>query len=391
MHLMLRRLLPLPLLFACTTSTPPGWGDPAFEEEAHEAVEGYVHLVIKSYAATVEAAEALDVAVDAFLAAPSDATLEAARQAWLTARDIYGQTEVYRFYGGPIDAEPDGLEGRINSWPMDEAYVDYVDGMPNVGVINNPTDYPDITRELLIDLNGAGGEDDISTGWHAIEFLLWGQDLRDDGAGQRPFTDYVDGEGGTAANQRRRADYLAIVTDLLVEDLKAVAAAWDEGAAYHEEFEHDLGPHKALENVLLGMGSLAGAELSGERMGVAYDTREQEDEHSCFSDNTHNDLRTNALGLQNAYLSRWGGAEETSVSTLVAALDPALDQAMRERLQAAVDAIDAIPPPFDSAIKAPDGSPERQSVADAIAALKELTATIVEVATLLDISLNLEE
>lgn len=388
---MLRRLLllPLPLLFACTTSTSPGWGDPAFEEEAHEAVEGYVHLVIKSYAATIEAAEAMDVAVDAFLAAPSDATLEAARQAWLTARDIYGQTEVYRFYGGPIDAEPDGLEGRINSWPMDEAYVDYVDGMPDVGIINNPTDYPDITRELLIDLNGAGGEDDISTGWHAIEFLLWGQDLRDDGAGQRPFTDYVD--GGTAANPGRRADYLAIVTDLLVEDLKAVAAAWDEGAAYHEEFEHDLGPHKALENVLLGMGSLAGAELSGERMGVAYDTREQEDEHSCFSDNTHNDLRTNALGLQNAYLSRWGGAEETSVSTLVAALDPALDQAMRERLQAAVDAIDAIPPPFDSAIKAPDGSPERQSVADAIAALKELTATIVEVATLLDISLNLEE
>ena len=41
---------------------------------------------------------------------PTPATLEAAKRAWLLARDDYGPTEAYRFYGGPIDNE-DGRSG----------------------------------------------------------------------------------------------------------------------------------------------------------------------------------------------------------------------------------------------------------------------------------------
>jgi putative iron-regulated protein len=392
-----RITFPLLALLACTptASGPDGalWEDEAFKEEAHEVVEQYVHVVIASYDAAIAGAEDLDVAIDAFIAAPSAATLEAAKQAWLTARDVYGQTEVYRFYGGPIDKEPGGLEGQINSWPLDEAYIDYVEGddpqMPG-GIINDRAAYPDITADLLIGLNTAAGEASISTGWHAIEFLLWGQDLSDDGAGARPWTDYVDGEDGTAQNQDRRRDYLAVVSDLLVADLEAVAAEWAEEAEYHEAFEHG-DAREALTKVLTGMGSLSGAELSGERMSVAYDTREQEDEHSCFSDNTHADLVANALGIENVYLGRWGGSEGSSLSDLVAARDPELDQKLKDQLAATNAAMAAIPPPFDAAIQAPDGTPERAAVADAIAALKDQTATIVEVATILEISLNLEE
>lgn len=365
------------------------WDDAEFVAQAGEAREQYVHVVMASYADTIVASEAMQAEIEAFLAAPSAAGLESAKEAWLAARELYGQTEVYRFYGGPIDAEPDGLEGRINSWPMDEAYVDYVEGQPDIGIVNDLTKYPTIDRQLLIDLNGAGGEDDISTGWHAIEFLLWGQDLSADGPGARPHTDYLTVDG-TAANQDRRAAYLELVTGLLIDDLKTVAAAWDKGAAYHVAFEEE-DAKAALTKVMLGMGSLSGAELSGERMGVAYDTREQEDEHSCFSDNTHRDLYTNALGIENVYLGRWPGQEGASLSALVARLDPALDERLRGELAASVKAMEAIPAPFDAAIQAADGDPARKAVADAIAALKAQTASIAEAAALLEIELNLEE
>ena len=104
---------------------------------------------------------------------PTAATLEAAKRAWLNARDDYGPTEAYRFYGGPIDNDDDGPEGQLNAWPMDEGYVDYVEARRTAGSINMVAEYPQITTELLIELNEAGGETNVSTGWHAIEFLLW--------------------------------------------------------------------------------------------------------------------------------------------------------------------------------------------------------------------------
>ena len=386
------RPLTLALLLAlgCDSADPRSpWDDPEFVAQAGEAREQYGHVVAASYADTLIASEAMQAEIEAFLAAPSASGLEAARESWLAARELYGQTEVYRFYGGPIDDERDNYEGRINSWPLDEVYIDYVEGEPEGGIINDLAGHPTIDAALLVSLNGAGGEEDISTGWHAIEFLLWGQDLRADGPGERPHTDYLTTDG-TAANQDRRAAYLEIVTRVLIDDLKAVAAAWDEGAEYQAAFAAE-DPRAALTKVMLGMGSLSGAELAGERMTVAYDTREQEDEHSCFSDNTHRDLYTNALGIENVYLGRWAGKDGVSLSTLVARVDPELDATLREQLRASVAAMEAIPAPFDAAIQAPDGDPARKAVADAIAALKAQTASIAEAAAVLEIELNLEE
>jgi len=387
------KLLPLclVLVLGCATDAPGSpWDDADIRAKASAASERYAELVAASYDATLTAAEAMQAEIEAFLAAPSAAGLLAARVAWLAAREHYGATEVFRFYGGPIDAEPDNLEGRINSWPLDEVYIDYVEGAPDGGVINDRTSHPTLDRDLLLALNGAGGEDDISTGWHAIEFLLWGQDLRADGPGERPYTDFLATPDGTAANQDRRAQYLRLVTDLLVDDLRALSDAWAEGAPYRDDFVA-ADPQEALTRVLLGMGSLSGAELSGERMGVAYSTREQEDEHSCFSDNTHRDFYTNAVGIEDVYLGRHGTLSGASLSAVVAAVDPDLDATLRGQLRASVAAMAAIPVPFDQAILAPDGSPERKAIADAIAALKAQTASIAQVAAALEITLNLEE
>jgi len=181
-------------------------------------VETYSQIVFASYEDSLQGARELKAAVDAFAAAPSEDTLAKARKAWLAAREPYGQTEAFRFYGGPID-DAKGPEGQINAWPLD------VKGKPNAGIINNRK--VAITKEKLSSLNERGGEENVSTGYHAIEFLLWGQDFDVAGPGKRSFTDFVDGK---APNADRRREYLKVAAELLVDDLASVTSQWKPGS-----------------------------------------------------------------------------------------------------------------------------------------------------------------
>jgi putative iron-regulated protein len=145
--------------------------------------------------------------------------MSAAKQAWLDSRDPYLQTEVYRVYDGPIDTPDDGPEGLLNAWPLDEQYIDYVVGDDDAGIINGDDT---IDAATLEGLNEVGGEKNVATGYHAVEFLLWGQDLSETGPGERSYTDYVRDGSGTAANQDRRGTYLNVVGTMLVEHLSGV-------------------------------------------------------------------------------------------------------------------------------------------------------------------------
>lgn len=365
--------------------------------EAAPVLAQYARGALALYGQSHSGAQGMKSAIDAMLAAPSAQTLTAARQAWLAARNPYGETEVFRFYGGPIDDEDAGnVEGRINAWPMDENYVDYVMGSPMAGIINNTTMFPALTREALVMLNEQGGETNIATGWHAVEFLLWGQDLSATGPGDRPATDFAL-TGGTASNQARRREYLTLVTEQLVADLDTVRTAWAAGNSsnYAARFTGSassgaLTHTQALTNMLTGMGSLSGAELAGERMTVAYEERDQEDEHSCFSDNTHNDILRNALGIENVYLGRYGTDDGAGLDDLVRARDPALDTRMRAAFATSLAAIRAIPTPFDQAIVGGDNAEGRMRVRAAIDALRAQTRVIEEVAAVLQVPLQLE-
>lgn len=350
-----------------------------------EFVETYAAIVLASYEDSLELAVELNEAIDTFLTEPSEETLEAARAAWLAAQEPYGQTEAYRFYGGPIDDE-DGPEGLLNAWPLDEAYVDYVEGAPDAGIINNVEDYPEITRELLIDLNENGAEENISTGYHAIEFLLWGQDLSSDGNGNRPYTDYTE-----APNAERRAQYLDIVSDLLVEHLESLIADWqpDGEDNYYATFVA-LEPDAAIQNILTGIGVLAKSELAGERMFTAWDNQDQEDEHSCFSDNTHRDIVTNFIGIQNVYLgsySRLDGSviEGAGLADVVENVDPELNARILELLDLADRQVTEIYIPFDQAIIRPDARPQ---VFETVNTLLDLGDSFADVALVLGIPIN---
>jgi putative iron-regulated protein len=353
-----------------------------------DAIEQYAAGVYGSYSASLASARELDTAVDAFVADPTDVTLQAAKDAWLTARDDYGPTEAFRFYGGPIDDAETGPEGLINAWPLDEAYIDYVDGDESAGVINDPDTYPTIDADLVTSLNEQGGEANISTGWHAIEFLLWGQDLTADAPGERPVTDYT-----TADNADRRAQYLTVVSDLLISHLEGLVEAWAPDAEnYRAEFVAG-DPDEALTDIITGIGALSKGELAGERMTVAYTNRSQEDEHSCFSDNTTADIVGNATGIERVLTGEYPDTDAgPGLYDLFAASDEELTDRLRGEVDSAMAAVEAIPAPFDSHLAdgVPDDDPGRASVLTAIEALEVQADTIVAVADTLGISVSTE-
>ncbi|TCQ11676.1 putative iron-regulated protein [Rhizobium sp. PP-F2F-G36] len=330
--------------------------------DAAAVLKHYSEVAHAKFEDALTTAQALDKAVDALIATPSEATLKAAREAWLVARNPYQETEVYRF-GNPI---VDEWEGKVNAWPLDEGLIDYVDAsygsesdenaLFTANVIANKTisidgkeiDASKITPEFLSGTmqEADGIEANVATGYHAIEFLLWGQDLNGTGpgAGNRPYTDY-DTKACTNGNCDRRAAYLKAATDLLVSDLKEMVANWTPDGAATKHVEAD--PKAGLTAILTGMGSLSYGELAGERMKLGLLLHDPEEEHDCFSDNTYNSHLHDAIGIEQAYLGTYTRTDGTkltgpSLSELVAAKDPAVDAEMKEKLAATVAAMQAM-------------------------------------------------
>ncbi|WP_085528190.1 imelysin family protein [Maritimibacter sp. HL-12] len=333
----------------------------AAKADTGAVLETYANIAQAGYADSLTTARALSDAVDALIADPSAETLAAARAAWVAARVPYQQTEVYRF-GNPI---VDDWEGKVNAWPLDEGLIDYVasdyvlsdeNEFAALNIIANPSftiageevDASEITPELIEGLHELDGiEANVATGYHAIEFLLWGQDLNGTGpgAGDRPHTDYAAGDACTGGNCDRRAAYLRAATDLLISDLEEMEANWAEGGAAREAVMQDEAA--GLSAMLTGMGSLSYGELAGERMRLGLMLGDPEEEHDCFSDNTHWSHYYDGLGIQNVYHGRYtridgSVVEGPSLADIAAEADPALDTEMAAKLDATVAALGAI-------------------------------------------------
>jgi putative iron-regulated protein len=336
-------------------------------ELAKQGLTTYADIARAGYEDALVGAQQLAAAVDALVSAPSEQTLRAARDAWHAARAPYLQTETYRFYEGPIDR----VELLVNTWPIDESYVE--------SVIADAQRYPNLSPALLVELNAQGGETSISAGYHVIEFLLWGRDTHDDRPGSRPVSDFV----GPRAERPRR--YLALASELLVTHLTQVVSAWR--GAYRSELLA-LPPKLALTRALRGMGALSGPELSGERLTVPFETRDQENEQSCFSDSTDRDVRLDARGVQNVCLGRYRRTDGTQVEgpgicALVSALDPKLGKALEEQVAASVRAAEGIPAPFDRALAGSDDAPGRAAIKRTVDALQAQTESITRAIALL--------
>jgi putative iron-regulated protein len=387
MEFMSRRRSVLAVLVVTAGLSAAGCGDEEAKvsrSDKQAVAENYANVALASYDAAIDSASDMRRAIDAFLEAPGRDRLIAARRAWLSARDDYIVTEPFRFYGGPIDNAKDGPEGLINAWPLDEAYIDYVTGNRDAGIINDRRGHPQITSDVIVEANERGGETNISSGWHAIEFLLWGQDHSKTGPGDRPVSDYT-----SARNATRRATYLRLATRRMLDDLRRVRDQWQTtGGDYRAKFLAD--PDKALTNILRGVGALNSGELAGDRTSVPYDSGDQEDEHSCFSDNTNADVVNDLRGIQMVYRGEFPGVSGASLQGLVEKVDPKLSAKLDEQISATLAKAKAFPVTFERMIAAPAGSEQHEALGAVIAGIEAQGSSLAAAAKALDVRVNFE-
>lgn len=319
----------------------------------------YADIALAGYEDSLSTANALDAAIKALIASPSEATLLAARAAWISARAPYQQTEVYRFGNAIVD----DWEGRVNAWPLDEGLIDYVDASYGTEADENALYTVNIIANAALTVNGAkvdattitpallqetlheaeDVEANVATGYHAIEFLLWGQDLNGTGAGagNRKATDF-DVNNCTGGNCERRVQYLQAASDLLLDDLREMVGNWGADGAARKAVLAD--PQAGIATILTGMGSLSYGELAGERMKLGLLLHDPEEEHDCFSDNTHNSHYFDQIGIRNVYNGHYRRIDGTvvsgpSLSDLVAKADSAIDAEITGKLMHTVTAM----------------------------------------------------
>ena len=351
-------------------------------------IESYAELVYRNYQDSRQEAEEMKEAIAAFLDKPNQSTHTKAKDAWIKARQSYLQTEAFRFYEGPIDfIDPntgeEGPEGRINAWPMNEAFIDYVRGKSDAGLINNPS--VEISIDTILENDQVSDEADVTTGWHAIEFLLWGQDFNDRGPGQRSYEDFIPNKD----NNNRRRKYLKLVTDQLIEDLTFLEGEWKPGANnYRAEFI-DQDPKETIAKIFTSLATLSAFEMSSERMAVALDSGEQEDEHSCFSDTTYQDFVYNAQGIYNVYVGDYKNYKGKGFDELLARLNPTLNRQIIASLDKTKEAIGNIDRPFDQVLASPPGSDRRQQVEKAIDALEDQAEIFQQLGNVLGINVEI--
>lgn len=370
-----------------TTGSPEIPANSGATELKRAVIANYASMVSAGYQDSLDSAKKLQSAVAALLGKASEETLTNARQAWLTAHQRYSLTETFRFYNGPIDE----LEVQVNSWPIDASYIDSVADAPDSGIINAVSAHPAISRALLVSLNAKDGEQNISTGFHAIEFLLWGEPPGGRGAGNRSWMDFAD----SGKNFLRRREYLRVVTDLLIEHLQTTTSAWASSGSdnFRAKFvATDL--DTALANILMGMGALSGPELSGERLTTAYETKERGEQQSCFSNSTCDDLIANAIGIQNVLMGSYTSStglktEGPGLFDLLRKADTGFAEKLSAQIAASVTALQKIPQPFDQAILGTNQSPNRIAMKKAINALQTQSTMIAQAARVLSVKMNL--
>ncbi len=388
------------LLALCTwciwlCSTDPAVAEQTAQQrdQVERVTKHYAELVYAVYADSLAGVKRLNHAIDDFLAQPTEERLAKCREAWIAARVPYGQSEVFRFYSGPIDSAT-GPEARINSWPIDEAWLE--SGQPDQpGIVEDVKGLPRIGPAELKARNQVEGEKNISCGWHAIEFMLWGQDLSPTGPGNRPVTDYTKGPFA-----KRRAAVLRAAGVLLEQDLESVAREWKAGEKnYREGFTDPNSARTSLAHILTGMFYLPSHEMAGERMGVALETKDQENEQSCFSDTTHLDFLNNLAGIRAVWTGKYearfvpgGSVEGAGVRELAAALAPEFAKDIDTAFVQTERKLQLIPVPFDQAIRgADDDAPGRRAVFESLRQIEGLAARFKQLAKQLSVELERQD
>jgi len=385
------------LIFSLTNCKKDGSQQTAIDpyySAKKEFLQFYANTAYQLYVGAYMAAIEFQNKVTAFIANPTEAGFSDLKLYYAgDFRFYYDHSEIFRFVNGPIDG-PNGPEKLLNAWPCDEAYIDYTQTSATApikysGIICDSIKYPRINENLLDSLNSLNGETNISVGYHAIEFLLWGQDFYADSPGKRSYKDYLN--AGTTVNYGyRRGQYLVALSKLIVKHLGDVRQAWMPNQSNYRADFLNASVEESFKTALTGIGRYIKGELYGDRTRTSYKSQDQEDETSCFSDQTDQDLKWgqgSVYSIFNGSFETASGSPISKGTSLLSVLKIAKDtSAIASQIRLSSNSMNLIQHPFDQEIIKSDG---RLRVQNAITNGSLQADLLVEYAAKMGISLSL--
>jgi len=161
-----------------------------------------------------------------FLEFPSQSLLLQLQGTWNSAHQLFSACLIYQ-QPIPFSFETTFLTtlNQIESWPIQGGYIDYLQGYEHTGLINDLT--VDINLPVLKEQHKLTDSFDVSLGFHALEFILWGDTLErssDDFEASEPDFSNIGYE--TNAKNRRRAYLLAVVSQI-DDQVAQLQSRWD--------------------------------------------------------------------------------------------------------------------------------------------------------------------
>ena len=346
------------LLLASAFVVGCGGDDETDESDDSQAAAFDASTMLNDFANTVVLATYIDLdqnagellaAVKVLKADTSQANLEKAQQAWIATRKPWEQSEAFLF--GPVDTQ--GLDPALDSWPVDHVNLQSV---------------LDSGDTLTVDF--VSGLEDTQKGFHTIEFLLF----RD--GNQRKASDIT----------ARELEYLVSTTENLKASTAQLRLAW---APEGENFSSAVAQagtgsaiypsqSSAVQEMVNGMIVIAD-EVANGKISDPYNESDTTLVESQFSFNSISDFQDNIRGIQNVYMGKFM-TDGQGLNDFVNSHDPDLDARFQQEVQAAIDAIGAIPDPFRDSITANRGAV--QAAIDAVRTVQQtLEADILTLVT----------
>lgn len=293
-----------------------------------------------TYADLQQAALQLKTNVQALALNPSDMQLTQCKQDWRNCRLAWEQSEAFLF--GPVSSE--NIDPRIDTWPVNFADLD--------SVLNSSA----VFTQTYVD-----GLEDALKGFHPIEYLLFG----------------LNGNKTATELTTRELDFLQALTGDLNMLTTQLADAWNPtmNGNFATQFTTAgngstiyttrRSAFEELVNAMIGICD----EVANGKINEPFVAQDPSLEESPFAFNSITDFKNNIRGVRNAYTATYT-ADGKGIEDLVRENNLALDGQVKQALDNADAALNAITVPFGQAIS--QQPVQVQNAINAINAIKQV-------------------
>lgn len=298
-----------------------------------------------------QTAQTLDSQLASFMYHPNPMSQAEIQQAWRLAYNSFLHSLIFSYL--PIQDPPEWqsqrigyrhLLGQLDSWPIEGGYIDYIQGYPFSGIVNDLT--LEIDEDSIRSQHGFTDPTNASLGYHALEFMLWGNSgkrsahdffpqentapipVNDAEITAEPLADsssnLLDGSSSDNAliqvevpeiklqNHNRRRQYTQLLIELLQKDLHRIQRRWEPSSGYYAQLLQQSDSGNTLRSALIAAQGLISNEILHKRFQLI---------SSEFSQTSIDDISALLSGIERWFMPAEEDLQEASLLFLLQQTD----------------------------------------------------------------------